>query len=168
MKYQVTGNDSEIEVELDNESGIYKSGDSEDKYEFTSQNGRYFLRIGTKLHKIDNVNYDGSEIEFSIDGSWHKVSVKDEQELLLDRLGFKTGNAVAEGSLKAPMPGKILEILVKEGDAVVKDQPLIILEAMKMENELKSPIDGTIIKIEAETGQSLEKNSPILEIEALG
>lgn len=168
MKYQAKINDSEIDVEFDNESGAFKSGELEGNFEFSSENGRYFLRIGTKLHKIDNVTYDGSEIEFSIDGSWHKISVKDEQELLLDKLGFKTGDAKAEGSLKAPMPGKILEILVNEGDEVTKDQPLIILEAMKMENELKSPINGIIAKIEAETGQSLEKNSPILEIEALG
>ena len=66
------------------------------------------------------------------------------------------------------MPGKILDILVKVGDAVFKGQPVAILEAMKMENELKSPIDGNVISIDVETGQSLEKNTPILEIEAVG
>jgi pyruvate carboxylase subunit B len=66
------------------------------------------------------------------------------------------------------MPGKILEIMVKEGDEVEKDQPLAILEAMKMENELKAPVAGTIANISAEVGQSLEKNSPILEIETIG
>lgn len=66
------------------------------------------------------------------------------------------------------MPGKILDIMVSEGDEVTKGQPVAILEAMKMENELKSPIDGIIKKIEAEVGQSVEKKTPILEIEALG
>ncbi|HBX64693.1 MAG TPA: acetyl-CoA carboxylase biotin carboxyl carrier protein subunit, partial [Balneolaceae bacterium] len=55
-----------------------------------------------------------------------------------------------------------------EGDEVEQDQPLVILEAMKMENELKAPISGTIASISAEVGQSLEKNSPILEIETIG
>jgi pyruvate carboxylase subunit B len=103
-----------------------------------------------------------------MNGVWHSISVKDEQELLLDRLGFKTGAAATEGLLNAPMPGKILEIMVSEGDEVEKDQPLVILEAMKMENELKAPVGGTISSISAEVGQSLEKNSPILEIETIG
>lgn len=168
MKYQAEVNEQSFEIELDQKNGTFSSGDTSGEYTFSSENGRHFLRVGTKQYKIDNVSYDGSDIEFSIDGNWHTVSVKDEQELLLDRLGFKTGAAAAEGSLKAPMPGKILDIMVKVGDEVTKDQPVAILEAMKMENELKSPINGVVASIEAEPGQSLEKNSAILEIEALG
>ncbi|MEP0005587.1 MAG: biotin/lipoyl-containing protein [Balneola sp.] len=168
MKFEARVSEEPIEVDISEKENSFKSGDLEGEYEFISQNGRYLLRIGTKLYKIDNVSYDGSDIEFSVNGDWFKVSVKDEQELLLDRLGFKTGNAVAEGSLKSPMPGKILDILVSEGDEVTKGQPVVILEAMKMENELKAAIDGTIASISVEVGQSLEKNSPILEIENIG
>lgn len=168
MKFEAIINDVTTEVDIDEESSFVKAGNFSGPFEFTKENGRFFLRLGTKLHKIDNVHYDGSDIEFSIDGSWHKVSVRDEQEILLDKLGFKTGAAAAEGTLKAPMPGKILDILVKVGDEVTKDQPLVILEAMKMENELKSPVDGVIASIDAEAGQSLEKNTPILEIETVG
>tara|TARA_R110000868_G_scaffold378658_3_gene644163 strand:+ start:14445 stop:14951 length:507 start_codon:yes stop_codon:yes gene_type:complete len=168
MKFEANIHDQSIEVEIDKDSSTFNSGDTTGSFSFTSQNGRYFLRVGTKVYKIDNVSYEGSDITFSIDGSWHTVSVKDEQELLLDRLGFKTGADIAEGSLKAPMPGKILDILIKVGDSVTKGQPVVILEAMKMENELKSPIDGNIACINVETGQSLEKNTPILEIEAVG
>lgn len=168
MRFEAGVNEQNIKVEIDSDSSTFTSGETNGAFSFVSNNGRYFLRVGTKAHKIDNVSYEGSNITFSIDGSWHTVSVKDEQELLLDRLGFKTGTDVAEGSLKAPMPGKILDIIVKVGDSVSKGQPLVILEAMKMENELKSPIDGTVTSIDVETGQSLEKNTPILEIEALG
>lgn len=168
MKFQAGVKEQSFDIELDPDNGTFTSGETSGEYNFTSENGRHFLRVGTKQYKIDNVSYDGSDIEFSIDGNWHTVTVKDEQELLLDRLGFKTGAAAAEGSLKAPMPGKILDIMVKVGDKVTKDQPVAILEAMKMENELKSPIDGVISSIDAEPGQSLEKNTAILEIEALG
>jgi pyruvate carboxylase subunit B len=168
MKFQATISDDPIEVEISEKNNTFRSGKLDGEYEFISQNGRKLLRIGTKLYKIDNVSYDGSEIEFSINGNWFTVSVKDEQELLLDRLGFKTGKAIAEGSLKSPMPGKILDILVAEGDEVTKGQPVVILEAMKMENELKAAIDGTVASISVEVGQSLEKNSPILEIENIG
>ena len=168
MKFEANLNDQTININIKEEASTFTSGEASGTYSFTLQNGRYFLRVGTKAWKIDNVSYDGSDITFSIDGNWHTVSVKDEQELLLDSLGFKTGADVAEGSLKAPMPGKILDIMVNVGDQVTKGQPVAILEAMKMENELKSPIDGTVASIAVETGQSLEKNTPILEIEALG
>ncbi|MEX0609267.1 MAG: acetyl-CoA carboxylase biotin carboxyl carrier protein subunit [Balneolaceae bacterium] len=168
MKFEATiGEHTEI-IELSPEKSSYTSGQEETNYEFSIVNGRYLLRTGTNLYKIDNVTYNGSSIEFSMNGIWHSVDVKDEQELLLDRLGFKTNHVAAEGLLKAPMPGKILEILVSEGDAVEKNQPLVILEAMKMENELKAPISGTVASVFTEVGQSLEKNSPLLEIEKVG
>lgn len=168
MKFQATIGENEHDLELHAEEGTFVSGDTSGNYSFEFVNGRYILRTGTKSYKIDNVTKEGASIEFSMNGVWHKVQVKDEQELLLDRLGFKTGAAVGEGILNAPMPGKILEIMVAEGDEVEKDQPLVILEAMKMENELKAPVSGTIASISAEVGASLEKNSPILEIETIG
>lgn len=168
MKFEAKSGEKTQTIELDPDKGTFSTENMEGAFEFSHKNGRYLLRTGTKLYRIDNVQYDGSAIEFTLNGDWHTVEVRDEQELLLDRLGFKTGAAAAEGLLKAPMPGKILDIMVQEGDEVEKDQPLVILEAMKMENELKAPVSGVIDSISAEVGQSLEKNSPILEISTLG
>lgn len=168
MKFQAIIDENTLDVELNPDEGTFSSGNRSGKYSFEQVNGRYILRVGTKTYKIDSVDYDGSEIEFSMNGQWHTISIKDEQELLLDRLGFKAHAAAGEGIIKAPMPGKILEIMVAEGDEVEKDQPVVILEAMKMENELKAPVSGVIASISAETGQSLEKNSPILEIKTIG
>jgi pyruvate carboxylase subunit B len=168
MNFQAQIGETDHDVELIPDDRSFAISDTNGSYSFEHVNGRYIFRVGTKTYKIDNVSKEGSSIEFSMNGVWHSVQVKDEQELLLDRLGFKTGVAAAEGILNAPMPGKILEIMVSEGDEVEKDQPLVILEAMKMENELKAPVSGIIASITAETGQSLEKNSPILEIETIG
>jgi len=168
MKFKVEFDEKSHEIDVDKEASTYQIGDTSSAFEFTKINGRYMLRKGTKLYRIDNVRVEDSNVEFSIDGSWYKASVKDEQQLLLDKLGFKSGSGSSEGNVASPMPGKILDIMVNEGDEVTKGQPVAILEAMKMENELKSPIDGVIKKIEAEIGQSVEKKTPILEIEALG
>lgn len=168
MKFKISINEKEKDVTLLPQQLEFQVGDTSGQYEFIQQNGRYLLRVGTNLHTIGDVNVDGSTVSFSMNGTWYSVDVKDEQDLLLDRLGFKMSNTAAEGLLKAPMPGKILDIMVQEGDSVEKDQPLVILEAMKMENELKAPVSGTIASIQAEAGQSLEKNALILEIESVG
>ena len=168
MKFECTIKDQVIEVDINSDDSTYTSTSGSGNYEFSFENGRYMLRLGTKLYKIDNVNYNGTEVEFTVDGTWVTVDVKDEQAILLDKLGFKSADSSAEGILKSPMPGKILEIIVNEGDEVEKGARLAILEAMKMENELKAPISGTITKIHVETGVSVEKGTPLLEIENIG
>jgi len=165
MNYESTFDNNTYTVELNRKDQSFKIDGKSENYNFIKLNNRFLLRVGTKQYKIDNVSYQENVIEFTVNGTWFKVDIKDEQDLLLDRLGFKTGSAVGEGVLKAPMPGQILEIMVREGDEVEEGQPLAILEAMKMENELKAPISGTISSIHVDEGQSLEKNSPIIEIE---
>lgn len=58
--------------------------------------------------------------------------------------------------VKAPMPGTILSVNVKQGDTVQKGQVLLILEAMKMENEILSPRDGVVTSLAAQAGQTVE------------
>jgi pyruvate carboxylase subunit B len=169
MKFEAVIDDNVTELELMEDANEVQFGDHKQSYEFHRQeNGRYLLRMGTKLYKIDNVEYDKHTVTFSLNGNWYSVNIRDEQDLLLDRLGFKTASEIGEGELNAPMPGKILEILVKEGDEVEIGEPVAILEAMKMENELKAPVSGVVETISVAKGDSLEKNAAILEIKASG
>jgi biotin carboxyl carrier protein len=61
----------------------------------------------------------------------------------------------------APMPGKIVRVLVKEGDAVEEGQGLVVVEAMKMENELKSPKAGVVRELHAQEGQPVEAGAKL-------
>lgn len=72
------------------------------------------------------------------------------------------------GRLKitAPMPGKVINLSVREGDEVRKNQTLLIVEAMKMENEIPSPVDGLITKIHAAVGDRVDAEEPLIEIES--
>ncbi|MDX1640410.1 MAG: acetyl-CoA carboxylase biotin carboxyl carrier protein subunit [Balneolaceae bacterium] len=108
------------------------------------------------------------DISFTINGAHYTTTVKDEQDLLLEKLGFHAGATASSGSLNAPMPGKILEIIVKEGDTVEELQPVLILEAMKMENELKSPSRGVVSKLHVQQGDNVEKNQLLIDIEPSG
>ncbi len=130
--------------------------------------GRILLRSGTKLYKIDNIEVDERNVSFSINGTYFETTVKDEQDLLLEKLGFHAGAAASAGSLNAPMPGKILELLISDGETVEEGQPVLILEAMKMENELKSPSNGVISKLHIQQGDNVEKNQILIDIEPSG
>lgn len=81
--------------------------------------------------------------------------------------GFKPGglNKGGAGALMTQMPGKVVKIIKKEGDKVVKGETVLILEAMKMENEIKSGADGIIKTINVKEGQALEAGFLMVEIE---
>jgi len=67
-------------------------------------------------------------------------------------------------SLKAPMPGKIIDVLVREGSNVLRGEPLMILEAMKMQNEIQSPVNGQVISIHAKPNINVMKDDLLIEI----
>jgi biotin carboxyl carrier protein len=66
--------------------------------------------------------------------------------------------------IKAPMPGKIIDVLVREGATVLRGEPLVILEAMKMQNEIISPVNGIIEKISAKPNTNVMKDDLLIEI----
>jgi biotin carboxyl carrier protein len=67
--------------------------------------------------------------------------------------------------LRSPMPGTVLRVLVEEGDLVQLEQPLCIVEAMKMQNELDAPIAGKVVRLTARAGQAVEADQVLLEIQ---
>ncbi|MFC2150340.1 acetyl-CoA carboxylase biotin carboxyl carrier protein subunit [Calditrichota bacterium] len=83
-----------------------------------------------------------------------------------DGASFDTGG-MGELKVKTPMPGSVIKVLVREGETVKRNQPLIIVEAMKMENEVKSGLDATVLKILVEAGQQVGGNSVLIELAPL-
>jgi biotin carboxyl carrier protein len=70
-----------------------------------------------------------------------------------------------KASLKAMMPGRVINVLVNVGDEVVAQQGLLVVEAMKMENELKAPKAGKVVEIKVKPGQTVEKGELLLVVE---
>jgi len=83
------------------------------------------------------------------------------------RFGRGSGPAQAAGTQQvlAPMPGKVVKILVKPGDEVKARQGLVVVEAMKMENELRSPKDGRVSDVLVAEGASVEAGRPLVVVE---
>jgi biotin carboxyl carrier protein len=78
-------------------------------------------------------------------------------------LNAQKGISTAE-YVRAPMPGKIIDVLVREGSIVQRGEPLVILEAMKMQNEILSPANGTVVKISAKPNTNVMKDDLLVEI----
>ncbi|MCX7728671.1 MAG: acetyl-CoA carboxylase biotin carboxyl carrier protein subunit [Bacteroidia bacterium] len=109
-------------------------------------------------------NTDDKTLVVKINGKRAIIQVKDKFDLLLKQLGMDKMTNKKTESIKAPMPGLVLNVLVGEGQEVKKGDTLLILEAMKMENALKSPHDGMVKKIYVSKGTAVEKNQLLIEI----
>ena len=75
------------------------------------------------------------------------------------------GVAKDENTIISPMPGKVVKILVNQGDVIKKGETAIIISAMKMESEYKAPIDGVVKKVNTKEGETVEGNQILIEIE---
>ncbi|WP_443192675.1 acetyl-CoA carboxylase biotin carboxyl carrier protein subunit [Pseudomonas moraviensis] len=73
--------------------------------------------------------------------------------------------SVASGTLKAPMDGAIVDVLVSEGSTVSKGQLLVVLEAMKMEHPLKAGIDGVLKRVQVKVGDQVKNRQVLLQVE---
>lgn len=129
------------------------------------RDGYFHIIRNQKSYKAELVKADAATKTFTwkINGRNYTVSVKDKFDLLLEKLGMSQTAAHKVNSIKAPMPGLVIDLKVKAGDVVKQGDPLLILEAMKMENILKSPGDGEVKSIKIKKGDSVEKNQVLIE-----
>jgi biotin carboxyl carrier protein len=120
----------------------------------------------------DNKSYRAELIKFEpetklfhikVNGQKHIIEIKDRFDLLLEKMGMSSMASTKINEIKAPMPGLILDIKIAEGDEVKKGDPIMILEAMKMENVLKSPGEGIVKAIKVKKGDSVEKNQVLIQ-----
>lgn len=114
---------------------------------------------------IEAVSLQNKSIDVILDGELFTVTIKDELDQMLDKMGFGSSASKQIKEIKAPMPGLVLEINVQAGDAVTQGSKLLILEAMKMENSILIPVDATIKKVNVTKGQAVEKGQVLVKLE---
>jgi biotin carboxyl carrier protein len=129
-------------------------------------NESYFhILYQNKSYRAELVRVDPASKTFhiKINGTVYPVRLKDKFDLLLEKMGMNNSVSGKAITIKAPMPGLIIDLKVQDGEKVNAGDPLLILEAMKMENIIKSPGEGTVKKVKVKKGESVEKNQVLIE-----
>jgi len=159
----------------------FEFSDEEYKFQYENNNNHiqihreHFERLSTSIALI--ISIDEEHIHCEIDG----IAVKAFITCFHDEITINSGSGdlvfkvlpkfidpneiIIEGSLTAPMPGKILNINVKKGSSVKAGETLLILEAMKMEHTIKATSDGQVIELYVKTGDQVESGSDLMKIE---
>ena len=150
----------------------------------TGEGGRFRVRVEGTLHDVDARRTDlGLSLIFRESGRGADVAIVERPggDLLLQlphvslvaevdarRVRRKTGGGAAadgEHRITAPMPGRVLRVLVKPGDEIAARQGLVVVEAMKMENEIRSPKAGRVKEVAVTDGQSFESGRLLVVVE---
>jgi acetyl/propionyl-CoA carboxylase alpha subunit len=154
--------DHPMEVAHHNELFYIRTGAGVVALSWAETDGGYSLvRIDGRPHeaRIGRSADGGYQVEWR--GYWGQIRVEDD-------LAFRARLAHAQHGglvpLRSPMPGMVIKVLVEEGQTVSLEQPVMIIEAMKMQNELSAPLAGTITKLAVEPGQAVEADQLLLEI----
>ena len=107
---------------------------------------------------------DDDEYVFNIEGIEYRVAVHDARGERATKFRHKAAADSGDTEIKAPIPGLISKVLVAEGDKVKKDQPLLTLDAMKLENEIPSPKDGVVKSVAAKPGVKVDKGQTLVVV----
>ncbi len=124
----------------------------------------YSLLIGGRSFEVDLLEVEDAFMVL-VDGQPFRVEIQDEQERRLRAAAGKETARAAKRAVTAPMPGKVVKLLVKVGDAVKVGDGVIVVEAMKMENELKAPAPGTVKEIRVAEGKAVAAGEVLVVIE---
>jgi biotin carboxyl carrier protein len=118
--------------------------------------------IKGRVHESDTA---GKKLRIEVEGEMFDVEIKDRLDQMLEKMGFDAGQEKRISDIKAPMPGLVLKVFVTEGQQIKNGEPILVLEAMKMENSIVSQGDVTIKKTHIKSGQTVEKGQVLVELE---
>lgn len=115
--------------------------------------------------RVFDLVLDGEASKLSVFAAGHRPTVSVENAHQRAAAAVRKATSGAPGGIVlSPMPGKVVKVLVKEGDAVEPGRPLVVVEAMKMENELVAEIVGTIQKVFVQPGDAVEGGARLVTI----
>lgn len=151
----------------------------------TGHDGRYTVTVKGKRRDVDAAWIDADTLSLidTRSGTAHEIALTEQRGTVEVAVGGKTFRTVAEkrgqtpllrprpiaGSdpvpVLAPMPGRVVRVLVAVGDTVTTQQAVVVVEAMKMENELRAPRDGVVAKVLVQEGAAIDTGAVLLIVQ---
>jgi biotin carboxyl carrier protein len=146
--------------------------------------GRYQVRLGGRVLRVDAYRHDhgtlslivdtasyaatfderGAQLRVRVRGTVVPLEILSEARLRMRRAP-RTLTVEGRQPLTAPLAGRVLKVLVAPGDTVTQGQPLLVLEALRMENQLRSPRQGTVTGLKVQAGQDVASGELLLSVE---
>jgi biotin carboxyl carrier protein len=167
VRYFVSFSDSKEPLEIDVKelpSGVLEvtSGGKKIDVDVATVDGSLSLRVDG--HVVD-LTTEGTPPDLGVIASGHRsyVRVESDRQRAASAAAKHTGGS-DDALVRSPMPGRIVRVLVSSGDEVQIGQPLVVIEAMKMENELKSKRAGKVVEVHVAQGATVEGNAKLLRL----
>ncbi len=142
------------------------SSEIEDQDIIRLSRAEYHCLFSQRSFKAEIINIDShsNEVLLNVNGRQYSCQISNSLNLRIQSLNGNSKRRKQQGQLVASMPGMVLSILVEEGQRVSKGDPLIILEAMKMENVLKAGVSGIVSKINCDNNSPVDKGQLLIEL----
>jgi biotin carboxyl carrier protein len=162
---------------------IVRHGEREERVRVRRNGTGYEVTVGDRTYQVDAATARAGLRSLRIDGSHHEVAVRQVRDAywvstpssagpvsVTDPLTHLAAQSHSKGGRRnekvtAYMPGRVVAILAREGEAVTAGQGIVVLEAMKMQNEIRAEHDGTLAKVHVQAGQAVEGGDPLFELE---
>jgi biotin carboxyl carrier protein len=166
MKLRAEVEGEELTLDVRREGGRVLADVDGRRYEIVAREvggGEYLLLHEGRVYecRVDEVARGG--VEVSVGGLTYEVALSDPKRLRGARAA--AGQEAGRAQLSAQMPGRVVRVLVEAGQAVEAGQPLVVVEAMKMQNELKAPKDGTVTEVRVEPGATVNPGDVLVVVE---
>jgi biotin carboxyl carrier protein len=170
MHYKIRCETENYKIVLDDRADLMQENQFEvgrDKYKFKIVNLNekqeiMTVQINNKLYSVKiRKNADGSPYKVFINGRAYKTEV---ERIESTRFKPHAKKKKLDGNITAMLPGQVTKILVNENQNIKKGEPLLILEAMKMQNEIVAPCDGVVETIHIQEGQLVTKEQQLLQL----
>ncbi len=153
--YETFRKEDSLHILLDGKESAYDLADLGNGRYTLIKNGRSYLVHLLRQNDLYHVH---------INGSYYAVSVEDERMRKLKELVAASHSGPAEQMIKAPIPGFVLKVQVEAGQNVTKGDPLLILEAMKMENVIKANCDCRVDEILIKEQEAVQQNQDLIRL----